>query len=112
MAVGDVNGDQLVDLATANANSGDVALFIRSAGMPLPTPRFLAVGDEPRSLAIADVNGDHSADLVTANSKSDDVSVLFGNGEGEFAGQRRVEVGDEPLALVVADLTAMARSTL
>ena len=76
VAVGDVDGDGIDDVAVANMGSNDVSLFLGgrsgvrpAGGGPLPT------GTAPAAIALADLNGDGRADIVTGNTGSRDVSV-------------------------------------
>ncbi len=78
VAVGDVNGDGVGDVAVANYGSNDVSIFlggrdkfIRPLGSPFP------VGRRPEGIAVGDLNGDGMADVVTANSMDDDITVLL-----------------------------------
>lgn len=65
VAIGDVNGDGIGDIAVANIASNDVSVFLgsragfRSAGSWLPT------GTGPIAIALADLNGDGKADIIT-----------------------------------------------
>jgi hypothetical protein len=80
IAVGDLNGDDILDLAVADAgipNAVTVLLgngsgvFAQPAGSPFP------VGQTSRSVAVGDLTGDGRLDLVVANFSSDDVTVLI-----------------------------------
>jgi hypothetical protein len=78
VAIGDVDGDGIGDIAVANMGSDDVSLFLggqsgfRPAnGSPLPT------GQRPTAIALADLNGDRKADIVTGNIGSRSLSVRF-----------------------------------
>ncbi|MBI2957016.1 MAG: VCBS repeat-containing protein [Acidobacteria bacterium] len=87
LALGDLNGDGNLDLATSNQNDNSVSVllgdgtgrFAAAPGSPFP------VGRSPYPLALADVNGDGHLDVVTPNVRSNDISVLLGNGRGGFA---------------------------
>ncbi len=97
IAVGDVNGDGIPDLAVANrcgrgpCTGGVVEVFPgKGDGTFGPPVTFGSGGLGPSSVVIADVNGDGKPDLVVTNDCADSsctngsVSVLLGNGNGTF----------------------------
>ncbi len=103
VVVGDLNGNGIPDLVTANLQFGDVSVLLgRGDGTFAAAQRF-AVGASPRSVAVGDLNGDGIPDLVTANEFSDDVSVLLGRGDGTFAAEQRFAVGGGPVSVAMAD---------
>jgi hypothetical protein len=73
VAVGDINGDGLPDIAAAtsdsNGNNGAVIVFYQNPAAPgtFLTPVSVAAGAQPITVKIADMNGDGVADLVAAN---------------------------------------------
>ena len=78
VAIGDLNGDSIGDVAVANFGSNDVSVilggqngFVAAPGSPF------AVGRRPEGIAVGDLNGDGKGDVVTANSGDDDVTVLL-----------------------------------
>ena len=78
VAIGDVDGDGIGDIAVANMGSDNVSLFLggRSGfrpakGSPLPT------GQQPTAIALGDLNGDGKADIVTGNAGTRNLSVRF-----------------------------------
>ena len=79
VVVGDFNGDDMQDLATANAISDDVTILIGdgSGNFSAAATSPEATGEEPFSVAAGDFNGDGNQDLATANSDSDDVTILL-----------------------------------
>ncbi|MEW6283581.1 MAG: FG-GAP-like repeat-containing protein, partial [Candidatus Eremiobacterota bacterium] len=84
VALGDVNGDGRLDLATANVNSNDASVLLGNGDGTFQAAQNFAAGANPFSVALGDVNGDGRLDLATANHNSNDASVLLGNGDGTF----------------------------
>jgi hypothetical protein len=104
VAVGDFNGDGVLDLAVANEFSGSVSVLLGLGGGTFAVERRFAVGSLPRSVAVGDFNSDGVLDLAVANSEfASGVSVLLGLGDGTFAAERRFGVGINPWAVAVGD---------
>jgi hypothetical protein len=110
MALGDLNGDAILDLVVANTsadggtggNSVSVLLGTPSGafsagGLPIP------VGERPEGLVLARIDLDSKLDLVTANFAGDSVSVLLGHGSGSFVPIAPVPVPGGPRYVVAAD---------
>jgi len=76
VAIGDLEGDQVPDLAVANAR-GDVSVLLGLGDGTLAAAVYYGTGDESSWVAIDDLDGDGWADLAVANSDSDNVSVLL-----------------------------------
>ena len=107
VAVGDFNGDGVLDLATANSNGDNVTVLLGNGSggfTPAPGSPFSA-GTNPRSVAVGDFNGDGILDLATANSGDNNVTVLLGNGSGGFtpAPGSPFSVGTGPNSVAVGD---------
>jgi hypothetical protein len=86
VAAADLNGDGLVDLASANQLSGNLALFFQGAGgtfSPAPQTTLEGLG-EPRSIAAADLNRDGALDLVSVNLEGGDLTGFLQNAPGHF----------------------------
>jgi hypothetical protein len=112
VAVGDFNGDGILDLAVANFGSNSVTIllgngngaFTQAANSPVSlggSPQSSGCG--PQSVAVGDFNADGVLDLAVANGTCDTVTILLGNGNGTFAqaanspataGATSVAVGD------------------
>jgi hypothetical protein len=107
VAVGDFDGDDVLDLAVANEDSNNVSIllgdgdgtFTQAAESPI------TVGDEPQSVAVGDFDGDDVLDLAVPNGGSDNISILLGDGDGTFtqAAESPVTVGDHPFSVAVGD---------
>jgi hypothetical protein len=108
VTAGDVNGDRIPDVVTADGFVGSVSVLIGIGDGTFLGPRSYDVGSYPLSVVVADLNGDGLADIVTANVDSNDVSVLVSNGEEDggasFQTQQRFAAGDFPSSVAVADL--------
>jgi hypothetical protein len=77
VAVADLNGDNMLDVVTANFFSGEVSVLLGNGDGTFRGQRRFPAGVRPISVAVADLDGDNTMDLVTANFGSDDVSVLL-----------------------------------
>jgi len=103
-----LNGDDKLDLLTANSSSSTVSVRLGTGtgsfgGMVLYST---GAGSFPYSLAVADVNGDGYPDMLTANSGSNSVGVLLGTGSGGFGAVATYATGPlgGPSSLAVADV--------
>ena len=85
IAAGDVNGDGLLDVVTANGNWNTVSVFLNQGGRKfVQSGPSIWSGNNPVALAIADVNWDGKPDLIVTNAAESDLSVLLGKGDGTF----------------------------
>jgi hypothetical protein len=70
LAIGDVDGDGIVDLAVGNLGSGEVTLLLGGKQLRA-APGSLQVGRQPNAIALADLNGDGRKDLIVGNSEGE-----------------------------------------
>jgi Flp pilus assembly secretin CpaC len=131
IAVGDFNGDNILDVAVTDLANNDVKiLFGKGDGTftpPAPAETF-ATGSgtnpvgHPVALLATDINGDGVLDLAVVNQgdgvAAGSVSILLGrvalNGkaDGTFATPITYPVGIKPTAIASADLNADGRPDL
>src|SRR5439155_1221392 len=83
VAIGDLNGDGRLDIATANLSDSLSVLINRGDGNFERLVSYSA-GSGPRGIAVGDLNGDGNPDLATADTNStpsgdqvDGISVLL-----------------------------------
>jgi hypothetical protein len=94
IAAGDLDGDEDVDLATAN-NDGTASVLLNDGSGDFTVLAGEAAGPTPRSIAIADMNGDTELDLVIGNFFGAFVTVLLNDGDndGDFTALAAEDVG-------------------
>jgi len=112
IALGDLNGDGLPDVAVADAaattsgsHSVDVQFQVAATGA-FAAPVALPLGPlTPRRLALADLDGDGALDIAVAAAGTDEVQVLFQRAPGTFSAPAGFPAGGEPTAVAAARLT-------
>jgi hypothetical protein len=98
----DVTGDGVLDLVTADADSGEFTLLTGAGDGTFTADRNIAEPGSARGLVVADFNGDGRPDLATADAFNDTVAIFPGLGGGAFADPvAQTEARNTPL---VADL--------
>ena len=109
VAVGDLNGDTKLDLATANTSSNNVSVLLNDGnGAFTEQPSRPTVEAVPRSVAIGSLNADSDPDLAVTNFSSNSVSVLPGNGDGTFDTATHFPTGTNPRTVAIGNLNADA----
>lgn len=113
IAAGDLNGDGVPDVATANNGSSTLSILLNNGTASFPGgPIEKPTGGGTRGIAIGDVNGDGAADVATANGTGNDVTVWFGNGAGAYPVSASVPVGTNPSSVTIGDVNGDAWADL
>src|SRR5216684_1652099 len=103
VAVGDLNGDGVPDLAATKGNSNDVSVLLGNGDGSFQAPRDFGVGARPFSVAVSDFNGDGVVDLAVADSAAIEVSILLGYGDGSFEVTPALRVPVNPVSVAAGD---------
>ncbi|HZS40929.1 MAG TPA: VCBS repeat-containing protein [Polyangia bacterium] len=103
VATGDVDGDGLDDIVTANTAASSVAVIRYVAGPP-PLVASPAVSmANPSGVLLADFNADGKLDLVTADAPDLQLQLALGNGDGTFQPPTAMTLEHPPFAIAAAD---------
>ena len=100
-ALGDYNGDRILDLA-AVSSSREVSVLFGLGNGTFGVPERYTLERAPFHGTAADMDGDGDLDLVTANAIS--VSILVNDGGGTFSRSVSYGVGNEPRVILTGDL--------
>ena len=106
VAIGDLDGDEVLDVAvTVEASPSTVAVLLGSGDGTLAPPLYFPVtAPNGESMAIGDVNGDQVPDVVTASQASFLVSVLPGLGDGTLGPEQVHPLSGSPRDVTLGDL--------
>jgi len=84
-ALGDIDGDAVLDAVVANHFSGTLAVLIGTPGGGFGAPATLNVGGRPDGIVLHDLDGDGPLDIAYADSLQERLVTMLGDGEGHFA---------------------------
>jgi hypothetical protein len=117
VAVGDFNGDGVLDLAVDNGVYDTVSILLGNGDGTFQPAVTYAAGTNPDSVAVGDFDGDGTPDLVVANAgdvngNGAGVSMLLGNGDGTFQPARTVPAGRFPQCVAVGDFNGDGKRDL
>ena len=115
LAIGDLNGDGIPDLAVADyaSGAGDVAVLFGNGDGTFPSPVKYPAVNGADSVAMADFNGDGFLDLAVVSNgagspnsagSAGTVTLLLGQGDGTFRDKIVYGAGINPLSVAVGDV--------
>ena len=104
VAIGDLDGDQVPDMAVANMNSDNVSVLLGVGDGTFSARVDYIASDGTSSVVIGDIDGDQVPDLAVANQHSGTVHVLHGIGDGTFPVLPRYAVDNTPWSIAIGDL--------
>lgn len=122
VAIADLNGDGLPDIAaavttvTAGPHLGWVFVTLQNPQAPgtfLTRVRYSTI-DSPLAIAAADLHGDGNVDLVVAAGDYGNIAILMQDrsNPGTFLPQTKIHIGGYPEGLAIADLNGDGKPDL
>ena len=112
ISIGDLDGDEKLDLITGNLTSNNISIFRNTSvvgAISFASKTEIALGQRIYNVAIGDLNGNGKNDLVTSNYTNNTVSVLRNTGSAgsiSFAPQVDISTGAGPNYVSIADIDA------
>jgi hypothetical protein len=77
VTAGDINGDGVLDLVTANSGSNNVSVLLGKGGGAFVEQSTFPVGSGPSAIVLGDFNGDGKLDIVSAQPNVLNIALLL-----------------------------------
>ena len=102
IVTGDVTGDGIVDMITANADTSTCSVLPGVGDGAFGEAQKYGTGELPEAIVAVDLDGDGDLDVASANRNAASVSVLLNDGSGVFAAAEATANGAPRPSLLLA----------
>ena len=107
MVAVDLDGDNWLDITTANDVSNDISVLLSNGNgtWEMNTTYYCGVG--PSDIFAPDIDSDRDMDLMVVNrgvSHDGSISVFFNIGDGTFSGYDSYPMGNNAISIIAHDL--------
>ena len=95
ITVGDVNGDERLDIVVTNNGSNNVGIFLGHDQGVFRSDQLYSTGpsSNPKSVVVADFNQDGIIDIAVGNNQADTIGIFLGTAGGVFLNQTTYSTG-------------------
>ena len=108
VAVGDLNNDNIPDLAVANFKGGNIGIYLGYGDGTFHYSMSHSTDNtsNPSSVAIEDFDKDNSVDIAVLNSGTKNIAIFYGYGNGTFSSPIKYSMKRNSVlkSLIVQDL--------
>jgi len=106
VTLGDLNGDGVLDMVTADGAFGanTASIMLGNGDGTFKARTTVQTGANPRSVTLGDLNGDGVIDIITGDRNDNKASIMLGNGDGTFKARTTVQTGANPRSVTLGDL--------
>jgi cysteine-rich repeat protein len=94
MRAGDMNGDGLLDIVTADLNDSLEVLLNVGGGSLSYAGRFYGV-TMPQDLALGDLDSDGDLDVVTPDTQAPEIALFRNDGQGQLGAPEKLPLGGD-----------------
>lgn len=112
IAAGDVNGDGLNDVVSANYYDNNISVFVQLPDGKLATQTTYPVNQGPFGVGIADMNGDGLNDVIVGCASADTVHIFTQNEGGTLTQTMVFRSERGPYGLAVGDVNGDGRNDI
>jgi WD40 repeat protein len=103
VAVADLDGDGVLDLAVANGGSNNVSVLLGNGDGTFQAAANYAVGSDPVAIAAGNFDGNGYLDLSVANKGDNTLSRLYNYGDGQFFAGETYSAVSDPVSIATGD---------